>query len=192
MKRQGILFVLTGPSGVGKSTIREQLIANLGLVYSISATTRSPRPGEQDGVDYQFISKEEFERRVAHGEFIEWAWVFGRGYGTPKEPLLREIAQQRDVLLEIDVQGASQVRGLKESLPTTIYYIFVLPPSLRALKERQSKRASDTPEEINKRVQQALREISHAHEFDLVVINDNLDDAVRVISEFVQAAREAC
>jgi guanylate kinase len=191
VKRRGILFVLSGPSGVGKSTIREKLISELGLIYSISATTRTPRIGESEGIDYEFITKEEFQRRVEANEFVEWAWVFGRGYGTPKKRLLDQVNKGSDSLLEIDVQGAKQIRQLQSSLGVEIYYIFLLPLSLNELRKRQQKRGSDSSAEIEKRFQEALVEISHAHESDLVVINEKVEDTVRIISEFIKAARTA-
>ncbi|MBI1729848.1 guanylate kinase [Candidatus Acetothermia bacterium] len=191
MKRDGILFVLSGPSGVGKSTVREKLISELGLIYSISATTRAPRAGEKEGIDYEFITTEEFERRVKANEFVEWARVFGRGYGTPKIQLLVQIKKGNDVLLEIDVQGADQIRMLQSSLGVEIYYIFILPPSLEELRRRQQKRGSDSFVEIEKRFQWALVEISHAHEFDFVVVNKNVEETIGVITEFMKAARSA-
>lgn len=187
--RRGALFVLSGPSGVGKSTIRQRLLKRLDLVYSISYTTRKRRPGEKDGRDYHFVGRKVFERLVRQGEFLEWARVFGECYGTPKRAVLEHIRAGRDVLLEIDVQGAEQIRR-KRTLRTKVHFIFVLPPSLEALRERLVKRATEVPTALRARWQGALLEISQAPHFEYLVVNRDLSSAVEALARFISFARD--
>jgi len=181
----GQLIVLCGPSGVGKSTISRRLSDTLHITYTISATTRSKRPGDEAGKRYEFISKEEFFRRLERDEFLEYAENYGEYYGTPKAPVLADLATGHDVLLEIDVQGALQVRYL---YPGSLL-IFILPPDEPTLMKRLRERGRDSDEEINKRFRLAKREIHMArgsHAFDHIVINDTVAKAVAQISEYIK------
>ena len=185
LKQSGLLLVLCGPSGVGKSTISRRLADVLKVSYTISATTRPKRPGDDDGKTYDHIPKEEFFRRLDSDQFLEYAQVYGDYYATPKHPALDYMAQGRDVLLEIDVQGALQVR---HHYPDALM-IFILPPDEPTLLQRLTDRGRDTPEDIHKRFRAAKREIHMAkgsRAFDYMVINDNLDHAVEEIVKIVR------
>ncbi|MDE2497252.1 MAG: guanylate kinase [Xanthomonadaceae bacterium] len=184
----GHLFIVAAPSGAGKSTLVNALLAREpGIALSISHTTRAPRPGDVDGVQYHFVDRATFERMVAHGDFLEHADVFGNCYGTSRgavEPILKA---GRDVLLEIDWQGAEQVR---RAMPECVS-IFILPPSRAELERRLRTRATDSEATIEKRLAASREEISHAHAFDYIVVNDHFDDAVAALQAIVHAAR-AC
>jgi guanylate kinase len=186
----GSLFVLSGPSGVGKTTLRKLLLARTpGLCYSVSATTRPPRPGEIHGRDYYFLSRGQFERLVRQGEFLEWAWVFGHSYGTLKREVLTRLRHGYDVLLEIDVQGAAQIRRRARTLSAPVYFLFVLPPSLRALEERLARRGTEPPAALRRRVQGALEELQEAPKFDHLTVNGDLEGALSALERFIWAAR---
>jgi guanylate kinase len=179
------VFVITGPSGVGKGTLIRLLRERVpGLALSVSATTRAPRPGEQDGLDYHFLSDAEFARRVAAGEFVEWAEYSGRRYGTLRSELERHLAEGRPVVLEIEVQGARQVRG---ALPEAVQ-IFIEPPDGEALKDRLVGRGTDDPDAIARRLAVAESELAAADEFQYRVVNDRLDEAVARLVEIVTTA----
>jgi guanylate kinase len=187
-KHSGLLVVLCGPSGVGKSTIARQLAEKHHLDYIVSATTRLKRPGDDQGKIYQHITSEEFFRRLDADEFLEYAQVYGDYYGTPKHPALDDLAQGKDVLLEIDVQGALQVRF---QYPNALM-IFILPPDEPTLLGRLRSRARDSAEEIAKRFRAAKREIHMAkgsRAFDYMVINDDLDRAVEEILKIIRHKR---
>lgn len=174
MKRNGVVLVVCAPSGTGKTTLVKRLLQEFPhFGYSVSCTTRSPRPGETDGVDYHFLSGEEFEQRRAQGYFAEWAEVYGNFYGTPLPPTLGMLEQGKDVLFEIDVQGAAQLRL---TLPAG-KYVFILPPSLSVLEERLRGRGSDDEATIARRLANAAREMREAHWFDAWIVNDVLDTA---------------
>lgn len=182
----GLLIIISGPSGAGKGTICKSLLQHRpDIFYSISATTRSPRDGEQDGVSYYFKSKEEFEEMLARDEFLEWARVYDNYYGTPKAPVAEAIAAGKDVILEIDVQGAMKV---KEKAPEGVY-VFIVPPSLELLRARIIGRATDTMEIINKRMDKALGELSKLYEYNYVVINDVLAQAVNKVECIIEAEK---
>ena len=182
----GLLIVISGPSGTGKGTICKALLQQRpDIFYSISATTRSPRNGEQDGVSYYFKSKEEFEEMLARDEFLEWARVYDNYYGTPKVPVAEAIAAGKDVILEIDVQGAMKV---KEKAPEGVY-VFIVPPSLEVLRSRIVGRATDSMETINKRMDKALGELSKLYEYNYVVINDDLAQAVNKVECIIEAEK---
>ncbi len=184
----GLLVVISGPSGVGKTSITHAVIDQLNAVFSVSCTTRPARPREQDGVDYRFISDEEFCRRLDSGEFLEHARVFDRFYGTPRGPVEEQLQSGRIVLLEIDVQGAIQIR---QSMPEA-FLIFVLPPGEVALLERLRARSSEGEDEIQKRFREAREEIRLAREsgvYDLFVINDDLDVAIHDVIAAIRARR---
>ncbi|MFT9399202.1 guanylate kinase [Acetobacter sp.] len=176
MKRRGVCFVISAPSGAGKSTIANALRASEPhLLHSVSVTTRQPRPGEAEGVHYHFRSMDQFEDMAAKGELLEWATVFGRGYGTPRAPVEAALAAGQDMVFDIDWQGHQQIR---QALPDDVVSLFVLPPSLQELERRLTSRASDHPDEIARRMAAARDEISHWQEFDHVVINKDLDRAI--------------
>ena len=172
--RIGRLFVFAGPSGVGKGTLRIKALSDMeDLTYSVSCTTRQPREGERDGVDYHFVTIQDFEERIAAGLFLEHAVVHGNRYGTLLENVEQETKAGRDVLLEIDVQGARQVR---EILPESIL-IFAAPPSLEALEKRLRRRKTETEEKIAIRLENAKKEMALTTEFDWVIVNDDLERA---------------
>jgi len=178
------VFVITGPSGVGKGTLIRTLLERVPeLALAVSATTRAPRPGERDGVHYHFLSDEAFDARVAEGAFVEHADYSGRRYGTLHAELERRLERGAPVVLEIEVQGARQVR---EALPDAVR-IFIAPPSPEALRTRLIGRGTDSPEQIEARLRSALRELDARTEFAHVVVNDRLDDAVARLERIVRA-----
>ncbi len=175
MKNPGILLVISGPSGAGKGTLAKALISQYtSIELSVSATTRDIRPGEKDGETYYYINKEEFLEKVNQGLFLEYATVYDNYYGTPKDKVLEALDKEVDVILEIDIQGAMQV---KKSYPDAVF-LFVVPPSLEILKERIICRDREPMEEIEKRLQQVKNELSYIGEYDYVVVNDKIEDAV--------------
>ena len=179
------VFVITGPSGVGKGTLIRLLRERVPeLALSVSATTRAARAGEEDGVDYHFLSDAEFARRVDAGEFVEWAEYSGRRYGTLRSELQRHLDEGRPVVLEIEVQGARQVRG---AMPEAVQ-IFIEPPDREALKDRLVGRGTDDPDAIARRLAVAEEELAAAGEFQYRVVNDRLDEAVARLVEIVTSA----
>jgi guanylate kinase len=176
------VFVITGPSGVGKGTLIRGLMERLGaLELSVSATTRAPRPGERDGVDYHFLSRAEFDRRVADGEFVEHADYAGRSYGTLRSELEDHLGAGRPVVLEIEVQGARQVRA---AMPEALQ-VFIAPPSLGALRTRLVGRGTDDAQEVERRLRVAEEELAAQPEFSHVVVNDRLEDALERLTAIV-------
>jgi guanylate kinase len=176
------VFVITGPSGVGKGTLIRGLMERLPeLQLSVSATTRAPRPGERDGVDYHFLTREEFDRRVREGEFVEHADYAGRSYGTLRSELGERVRAGTPVVLEIEVQGARQVRG---SVPDAVQ-VFIAPPSLEELRTRLIGRGTDDPEEVERRLRVAAEELVAQPEFAHVVVNDRLQDALEQLTAVV-------
>ncbi|MBQ4371032.1 MAG: guanylate kinase, partial [Firmicutes bacterium] len=171
--RQGKLFVISGPSGAGKGTICNELIKTGNFALSVSMTTRAPRTGEIPGKSYFFVTEEEFVRTIEEGGFLEHAQIYGNRYGTPKGPVLRQLAEGKDVILEIEMQGALSV---KRSYPDAVL-IFILPPSLAVLRQRLAGRGTETEEEIEKRSSQCLSEIRMINDYDYYVVNDVLSDA---------------
>jgi guanylate kinase len=185
---KGLLYVITAPSGAGKSSLIKALLAqDPGLTLSVSYTTRAPRPGEQDGREYHFVDLPRFQAMLERGEFLESAEVHGHRYGTSQKVIEQTRAAGRDLLLEIDWQGAEQVRRLH---PDCIG-IFILPPSLAELERRLRKRAQDSDAAIRRRVENAVEEMSHAVEFKYAIINNHFDDALRDIAAVVRAERLA-
>lgn len=171
---RGALFVVTGASGTGKTTLVQEAIRVVpGLVFSVSATTRRPREGEVDGRDYHFVSEARFDMLLAEHALLEWAEVHGNRYGTPRRPVERALADGQSVLLEIDHQGASQVR---KAMPDAVT-IFILPPSLEAIEERLRRRGSDPRAVIEHRIRDARQQLAHCGEFDYLIVNDVLESA---------------
>lgn len=184
IEEKGILFVLSGPSGVGKGTVRKALFENnINLQYSISATTRNPRSGEINGVDYFFKTREEFEMMIKENKLLEWAEFVGNYYGTPVDYVKETIDSGRDVFLEIEVQGAMQVRN---AFPEAVL-IFLIPPSLEELKNRIIGRGTETEEIVKGRLDTAKVEIEMMSAYDYVVVNDQVDKACERIEAIVQA-----
>lgn len=184
--RRGLLLVITGASGVGKGTLRERWLAGQDVFYSTSWTTREARPGERDGVDYVFVTPEVFLDKVRQGGFLEHAQFVGNHYGTPVEPIEAALARGQDVVLEIEVEGAMQVR---ERMGDEAILVFIMPPSLTELRRRLTGRATETPERIEKRLARARDEITHAHAFRYVVVNDDLGRAVAELHAVQRAER---
>jgi guanylate kinase len=175
-ERRGILFIISAPSGTGKTTLCKQLTANIpGLWHSISYTTRSPRAGEEHGREYFFTNEPTFQSMIDRHEFVEWARVYGHLYGTPRKTLADKIDQGIDVLLEIDVQGALQVKKKFDDAVS----IFILPPSMTALRQRLQSRASDSTEEIQRRLQKVKEEVWSYREYAYIVRNDDLTRSLR-------------
>lgn len=175
MDTKGVLFVFSGPSGVGKGTIKKRLLEEFSgqVVDSISATTREPREGEANGREYFFISRQDFENRVANNQFLEYAQFSGNAYGTPRDYVFSHIDQGVDVILEIEVQGAAQVRSRVRDCVS----IFVLPPSFEELERRLRERGTESEEKIQRRLETAKREIPCAKDYDYRIVNDDLDKA---------------
>jgi guanylate kinase len=189
ISRRGLCLVLAAPSGAGKSAITRALLAeDPTLMLSISVTTRAPRPYEQDGVHYHFRTQADFDAMVESGDMLEWAGVFGRSYGSPRGPVEQALAAGRDVVFDIDWQGYRQVR---EALPGDVVGLFIMPPSLVELEARLRKRASDSEAEINRRMATAVSEISHVREFDYVLVNNTLPEAVAQTRAVLTASRLA-
>ena len=184
MTKRGLLIVLSGPSGVGKGTVRAAIFAKgeQKFVYSISATTRSPRTGETDGVDYFFKTREEFEQMIQNKQLLEYAEYVGNYYGTPLEYVENTLAQGKDVFLEIDVQGAIQVREL---MPDGVF-IFLTPPDLNELESRIVNRGTDSDEVIAKRMKTAREELELMKYYDYSVVNDTVNNAVQNIEAIIQ------
>ena len=188
LNRRGVLFVLSSPSGAGKTTIsRMMLQADKDIALSISVTTRPPRPGEVDGVDYHFVDTENFKKMAADGEFLEWAHVFGHRYGTPRAPVEALLAAGRDVLFDIDWQGGQQIRN--SALGRLVVSIFLLPPSIAELEARLRARGQDDDAVIADRMRKSRDEISHWAEYDYVVINDDVDECFARVREILDAER---
>lgn len=186
--RRGLLVILSSPSGAGKSTLARRLMAwDPKMSFSVSATTRAPRPGEEDGREYFFRSKSQFAEMVAAGEMLEHAEVFGNSYGTPKGPVADRLAEGHDVILDIDWQGGQQVRN--SSLGPDVVSIFVLPPSIAELERRLKTRAQDSDEVIAGRMAKSEAEISHWAEYDYVLVNSDLDETEAKLRTILQAER---
>lgn len=188
MKRRGLLIILSSPSGAGKSTLTRRLREwDPDIRFSISATTRAPRPGEIDGKDYRFLSVDSFRRMVAEGEMLEHAHVFGNFYGSPRGPVAEAIEDGIDVLFDIDWQGAQQIAN--SPLSPHVLSIFLLPPSIAELRRRLTSRGQDSDEVIAKRMTRSWDEISHWDSYDYVLVNDNLDATEERLKTIVTAER---
>lgn len=183
---RGILFVISAPSGGGKGTLIQHVLKQVpNLGYSVSFTTRAPRNSEVNGREYYFVTTEQFEAMVAANEFLEWATVHGNLYGTARQQVVHEISEGRDIVLEVDVQGAANVRALMADSVS----IFILPPSLAVLKQRLRARGTDSPEELDLRLRNAPRELKDYAAFHYVILNDDLDRAVNQMGAIVHAER---
>jgi guanylate kinase len=183
---RGILFVVSSPSGGGKGTLVQHVLKKVpNLSYSVSFTTRAPRNGEVDGREYFFVTPEKFEQMVAANEFLEWAYVHGKQYGTARQQVVREISQGRDIILEVDVQGAASVREL---IPDSVS-IFILPPSFAVLKRRLQARGTDSPEELDLRLRNAPAELKDYSAFEYLILNDEADRAAEQMTAIVHAER---
>ena len=186
MKKKGTLFIISAPSGSGKTTLCTRLVESVDSLYrSISMTTRAPRPGEKDGMDYIFIEKPEFLKRQKRKEFLEWAKVFEEYYGTPKKHILHMLKRGSDVLLSIDVQGAMKIKRLGLDAVN----IFILPPSLAMLKERLVNRSTDSKQAIRQRLNIARKEIACSRKYDYIIVNNRLESALDNLRAIIVAER---
>ena len=184
--REGELFVVSAPSGAGKTTLCKEVCRQTqGLIYSISHTTRAPRAGEEHGRDYFFVSEEVFGEMVGQGEFLEWALVYGHMYGTSKGWVMARLKEGQDVIMDVDIQGASQIKAA--GLPC--HLVFVLPPSWEVLRARLTARGTDPREDVELRLREAGKEIQHWEMFDYLIINDEFSEAVRELHSVVVAQR---
>ncbi|WP_055071019.1 guanylate kinase [Clostridium massiliamazoniense] len=185
-KNKGVLIVISGPSGAGKGTICKALLEkHPEIKLSVSATTRSPRVGEVDGVNYHFLNKETFLKRIDENDFLEYAEVYGNYYGTPKSNVEEILNSGKDVILEIDIQGALKVKERSEDG----VFIFILPPSMEELKQRIIKRGSETPESLMTRFKSAYQEINYVSKYNYAVVNDTVDAAVNKIESILTAEK---
>ena len=184
--RRGILFVVSSPSGGGKGTLIKRVLSTVpNLGYSVSYTTRPPRSGEVNGREYLFVTTDQFEKMITAEEFLEWAHVHGKLYGTSRQQVSNEISQGRDIILEVDVQGAASVRRL---LPEAVT-IFILPPSLETLRKRLVARGTDSQEELELRLRNAPDELRNYKDFDFVIINENVERATNQLRAVINAER---
>ena len=185
LNHRGLLIVLSGPSGVGKGTVRKALfeMPEQEFVYSVSMTTRAPRPGEVDGVDYYFVSREEFEKQIAAGNLLEYAEFVGNYYGTPKDKVEEQLNKGKEVILEIEVNGAFQVR---EKCKDAVF-VFLVPPTRHALYERLKSRGTESEDRILARIEKANKEFKLAHQYDYIVVNDEIYNAADRIMAIIRA-----
>jgi len=183
--KKGLLLVISGPSGAGKGSICQNLVQDERIKYSISATTRAPRGNEQHGKEYFFLTKEEFEAKIAQDGFLEWAQVYDRYYGTPRDFVEDNLNNGYDCILEIDVQGALKV---KQAMPDAVM-IFILPPSLAELHRRLSGRGTETDEQIATRMSWVLGEIDQIDKYDYAIVNDDLIQAIKEVQQIIQSEK---
>lgn len=185
---KGTLFVISGPSGVGKGTLRRELFRKVpGISYSVSCTTRSPRAGEREGVDYFFLDRQAFEKHLAAGDFLEWAEVHGNLYGTLEDSVTSLLNRGNDVILEIDVQGATQV---SERMPEAVL-VFIAPPGEAELQRRLSMRGTEKDKELKERLENARRELAASGSYDHVVVNDDVGRASEELADIVRSYRSS-
>jgi guanylate kinase len=184
MNKKGVLIVISGPSGAGKGTICKALLENdKDLFLSISATTRDPRQGEAEGINYYYLTRDEFKEKIQKGDFLEWAEVYGNFYGTPKSKVEDMLNSGKNVILEIDIQGALRV---KENSKDGVF-IFILPPSMEELKNRITNRGTETPEALVERFNSAYKEINYISKYNYGVVNDTVDEAVKKVQNIILA-----
>ena len=187
IQRRGLMFVLSSPSGAGKTTLSRMLMENdSGIVMSVSATTRHPRPGETEGTDYFFVDDKRFDQMVRDGQFLEHATVFEHRYGTPAGPVQAALSKGRDVLFDIDWQGAQQ---LKEAAREDVTSVFILPPSLNELERRLRVRAQDPEDIVLRRMAKAADEMSHWAEYDYILVNEKIDQSLHAVCTILEAER---
>jgi guanylate kinase len=185
--RRGLLYIISSPSGAGKTTLARRLLASdSNIEMSVSVTTRAPRPGERDGIDYHFVDRDAFEMMKGRGDLLEWARVFDNHYGTPRTPVEQAIQAGKDVLFDIDWQGAQQ---LSEKLKGDVVLVFVLPPSGDVLEDRLQSRAQDSAETVARRMAAASSEISHWAEYDYVIVNTDIEKSVAAAHAILAAER---
>jgi guanylate kinase len=185
VERRGLMFVLSSPSGAGKTTLSRMLVSETpALQMSVSATTRTKRPGEVDGKDYYFVNQSEFDAMLAKNELLEWATVFDNRYGTPRAPVEAALASGSDVLFDIDWQGTQQLRSRS---PNDVVSVFILPPSVAALEQRLHTRAQDSDDVIRGRMKKAGDEMSHFDAYDYIVVNDNIGIAFEAVKSILRA-----
>ncbi len=182
-RHPGKLFIISGPSGAGKGTIANRILEDTDLAFSVSMTTRAPREGEIDGMHYYFVTEEEFLKNIEEDGFLEHASVYGRRYGTPKAPILEKLEAGMDVLLDIEMQGALQI---KENYPEGVF-IFILPPSMSELRKRLTGRGTETKEAIEMRLGNTLKELSYVEKYDYLVVNGELEEAVNRVKAIIIA-----
>ncbi|MDD5262427.1 MAG: guanylate kinase [Methylacidiphilales bacterium] len=188
--RRGIIFVVSAPSGTGKSTLCQNLRKTPDFVFSVSCTTRKPRPGESDGVDYYFLADDEFQSRVARGDFLEWAVVHGNRYGTPKDKVLDLVGKGTDVLLDIDVEGASKIRAIADPrVQDALVDVFIMPPDSRELERRLRKRGTETEEQIQVRLKNAIREMGMWREYKYTVVSSTMEEDLAKFRAIMTAER---
>jgi guanylate kinase len=186
-RRRGLMLLISSPSGAGKTSLSRQLVADHpDLALSVSATTREPRPGEQDGREYHFVDRDRFDAMVAADEFLEWAHVHEHRYGTPRAPVMTALAEGRDVLFDIDWQGAETI---SRQAPGDVVRVFILPPSMSELSRRLHARAQDHEDVIQRRLGRAYDEIPHWRSYDYVIVNDDYDRAYAELLHIYQAER---
>ena len=188
VREKGLLIILSSPSGAGKSTLAQRIKSwDENCVFSISATTRKPRKGEQNGKDYYFISEDEFHKKVSNSEMLEHAEVFGNLYGSPITPVLSSIDNGNDVLFDVDWQGSQQIKNSR--LSEFVLSIFILPPSIKELESRLKLRNQDSDEVISNRMAKSVEEISHWPEYDYVLVNDDIDETEEKLKTIINAER---
>jgi guanylate kinase len=188
-RRRGILFVVSAPSGAGKSTLLNAIRPDADFVYSVSCTTRAPRRGETDGEDYFFLAADEFSRRVAAGQFIEHAEVHGHGYGTLRENVVRHLDAGVDVMIDIDVQGAAQIRAQGNAIAESLADIFIMPPSLDELRRRLLKRGTETPEQVELRLHNADTEMAAWHDYRYTIVSGSVEEDLQKFRAIMRAER---
>ena len=188
LSRSGILFVVSAPSGAGKTTLVERIRQTPNLFYSVSCTTRAPRPGEIDGQDYRFLSDADFRERVAKGDFLEHAHVHGDHYGTLREPVVTNLKGGKDVLIDIDTQGAAVIRNCGDPvILDALADIFIMPPDLEELRKRLLKRGTETMEQIDSRLTTAGREMEHWHDYRYTIISGSVEEDLQRFRQIMEA-----
>lgn len=188
--RSGIIFVVSAPSGAGKSTLCNNLRQTKDMVYSVSCTTRKPRPGEEDGVDYNFLTQEDFEKKIAHGEFLEYAQVHGNYYGTLRSAVLEMTRKGTDVLLDIDVQGARSIRqGTDEEVRNSLVDVFIMPPTLEELERRLRKRGTETEDQMQGRLKVASVEMTLWKEYKYTILSGSMEEDLIKFRAIIRAER---